>query len=256
MTRWSRALVTGASSGIGASMTRLLAAEGTALVIVARDTARLEALAAELGGEIEVLTADLGTADGVAAVAARLRDSERPVDLLVNNAGFGFQGDFASLDQTRERAVIDVNVGALHELCHVAAGAMTDRGGGAILNVSSVAAFFPTAGNATYAATKAFVTSFSESLHQELAAKGVTVTASCPGFTRTEFAERAGFDGSDVPGFLWQSADTVARHALDATAAGKAQAVPGVLNKLGVFFFRHAPRPLVRLAGRAGPRGD
>ncbi|MDG2028666.1 MAG: SDR family oxidoreductase [Acidimicrobiales bacterium] len=249
MTRWRRALVTGASSGIGAAITRQLASEGTALVIVARDTRRLDALAAELGGDIEVLTADLSTADGVTAVADRLTEVERPVDLLVNNAGFGFQGPYASLDYEAEQRVVDVNAGALHHLCHAAAGSMTDAGSGAILNVASVAAFIPSGSNATYAATKAFVTSFSESLHMDLSSVGVTVTASCPGFTRTEFAERAGFDASSVPKVFWQSAEAVARHALDATEKGKARAVPGALNKIGVFLFTHAPRILVRKAG-------
>lgn len=254
MTRWNRALVTGASSGIGAAITRELAAEGTALVIVARDTARLDALAAELGGDIEVLSADLATSEGLAAVAERLRADERSIDLLVNNAGFGFQGEFPTLDLDAEKRVIDVNVGALHALCHAAAGTMKAVGGGAILNISSVAAFFPSGGNATYAATKAFVTSFSESLHQELSPQGVTVTASCPGFTRTEFLDRAGYDGPEIPGLLWQDADVVARHALAAAAKGRPRAVPGVLNKIGVFIFNHAPRALVRRAGSFDPK--
>ncbi|MEM7142254.1 MAG: SDR family oxidoreductase [Actinomycetota bacterium] len=253
MTRWTRALVTGASSGIGEAIARQLAAENTRLVVVARDTGRLEALATELGGDVEVLTADLSTAAGVDAVADRLRDGERPVDLLVNNAGFGFTGEFSTLDLTDEQRVIAVNVAALHALCHAAAGAMTGRGEGAILNISSVAAFFPTGGNATYAATKAFVTSFSDSLHQELKVRGVTVTSSCPGFTRTEFQERAGYDASEIPGILWQSADDVARDALDATAAGKAQAIPGLKNKVGAFAFRHVPRGLIRRVGGFDP---
>lgn len=249
MSRWNRALVTGASSGIGASIARRLGADGTDLVVVARDRARLDALAAELPVSVEVLVADLSDAADVARVAERIRADHEPVDLLVNNAGLGFTGRFAELDYERERGVIVVNVLALHELSHAAATTMSARGAGGILNIASVAGYLPSAGGATYAATKAFVNSFSESLHQDLGDAGVIVTASCPGFTRTEFQDRAEIDPEDIPGFLWQDADTVAAHALAAVGAGKARVVPGVLNKLAVGAVKVAPLRLVRRVG-------
>jgi short-subunit dehydrogenase len=246
MPRWNRALVTGASSGIGAAIARQLADDGTDLVVVARDRARLDELAADAGVDVEVLGADLSIRDDVAGVAARRRAEERPVDLLVNNAGLGFTGRFADLDYERERGVVAVNVLALHELSHAAAVAMSTAGRGGILNIASVAGYWPSKSGATYAATKAFVNSFSESLHQDLADAGVTVTASCPGFTRTEFQDRAEMDSSDIPGFLWQDAETVAAHALAAVSEGRARVVPGVLNKMGVALLKVAPLRLVR----------
>lgn len=249
MPRWNRALVTGASSGIGAAIARRLAADGTALVVVARDRERLEALAAAVGVPTEVLVADLADPADLARVAARLGVAAEPIDLLVNNAGLGYSGRFAELDLGRERNVIAVNVTALHELSHAAAVAMTAAGRGGILNIASVAGYWPSPGGATYAATKAFVNSFSESLHQDLASAGVTVTVSCPGFTRSEFHERAGMDMQSSPRLLWQDADTVAAHALDAVAAGRARVVPGPLNKLAVGVLKVAPLALVRRLG-------
>jgi len=232
-------------------MARQLADEGTPLVVVARDRGRLEALASDVAVDVEVLSADLSDPADVARVAARLRDDENPVDLLVNNAGLGFTGRFSALDYERERGVVAVNVLALHELSHAAAGAMSARGAGGILNVASVAGYLPSAGNATYAATKAFVNSFSESLHQELADAGVVVTSSCPGFTKTEFQDRADYDSEQIPKFLWQDADSVAAHALGAVAAGKARVVPGTLNKVAVGVLKVMPlRVLRRLGGR------
>lgn len=253
MPRWNRALVTGASSGIGASIARQLAADGTDLVVVARDKRRLDALAADAGVEVEVLAADLANRDDVTHVAERISAGNRPVDLLVNNAGLGFTGRFASLDYERERGVLAVNVLALHELSHAAAVAMSAAGRGGILNIASVAGYWPSKGGATYAATKAFVNSFSESLHQDLADAGVTVTASCPGFTRTEFQDRADMDSSDIPAFLWQDADTVAAHALAAVSEGRARVVPGALNKMGVGLLKVAPLGLVRRFNAGDP---
>ena len=246
MPRWNRALVTGASSGIGAAIARQLAADGTELVVVARDRSRLDALAAAVDVETEVLVADLSDPADVALVAARIRSTDDPVDLLVNNAGLGFTGRYADLDQAQERGVVAVNVVALHELSHAAAVAMSATRRGGILNIASVAGYLPSAGGATYAATKAFVNSFSESLHQDLGDAGVTVTVSCPGYTRTEFHDRADIDPSEIPRFLWQDAETVAADSLAAVAAGKARVVPGTLNKIAVGFLKVAPLRLVR----------
>lgn len=241
MPRWNRALVTGASSGIGAAAARLLAADGTELVIVARDHVRLQRLAAELPVDVEVLSADLADPAHLDRVVARLADDDAPVDLLVNNAGLGQQGSFATLDPDAEARVIAVNVTALHRLCHAAASAMGPRGRGGILNVASVAGMMPSPVGATYNATKAFVVSLSESLHMELAPIGVHVTALCPGLTRTEFHQRAGVDLSSVPGWLWQDAEPVAAAGLDAVAHGRARVVTGLPNKVAVGGLRLLP---------------
>ncbi|HEY3241638.1 MAG TPA: SDR family oxidoreductase, partial [Acidimicrobiia bacterium] len=189
---WERALVTGASGGIGEVLARRLAARGCHLVLVARTEPALEKLASELsaahGVDVEVLPADLITEEGVAAVEARLaQDGAPPVDLLVNNAGYGSAGPFAELDPARVAGEVRLNVLALVRLTRAAVPGMVARGRGSVLNVSSVASLQPLPNMATYAATKAFVTSFSESLHEELRGRGVTVTALLPGFTRTGF---------------------------------------------------------------------
>lgn len=230
---WQRAMVTGASSGIGLAMAELLADRGTDLVIVARDEDRLQRLAVQLQGRVtaEVLVADLGDRAELATVVERLGSTTSPIDLLVNNAGFGFSGDFIDLDPDGETAVVDVNIVALHRLAHAAGTAMTARGTGGILNVSSIAGYGPAPRAATYAATKAFVTSFSEALHSELGPQGVTVSALCPGLTRTEFFERAGSHNSS-PGFLWQSAEEVAEAGLDGLEKGRPVVVPGAHNKV------------------------
>lgn len=233
MSRWTRALVTGASSGIGDAMARRLASEGTDLVVVARNVQRLQALAEELSEvDVEVLPADLGDLQQLARVEARLADSDKPIDLLVNNAGFGVQGAFVDGDLDREVAMIDVNVTALARLAHAGGSAMAARGGGAILNVASVAGLAPTPGTAVYGASKAFVVSFGEALNHELKERGVKVSTICPGFTRTEFQSRAEYDSSNVPGFLWQSADRVAETALAGVEKGTPRVVPGATNKI------------------------
>jgi len=248
MTRWNRALVTGASSGIGQAFAEQLAADGTRLAVVARDEERLNALAADLDVEVEVIVADLGERAALDRVTARLRDDEHPIDLLVNNAGFGLTGPFHALDIDRESAVVDVNITALHRLSHAAAAAMVERrGGGGILNVSSLAAGAPMPNSATYAATKAFVSSFSEALHAELVEHHVHVTALCPGLTRTEFQDRAEFDASDIPDLLWQSADEVAAAGLKGVDLNRANVVPGGLNKVGAGMLSVMPGALRRV---------
>lgn len=254
MRTWTRAVVTGASSGIGLQIARQLAGDGTELVVVARSEDRLVELAGMVDVPCEVLVADLATADGVAAVAARLSDSSSPIDLLVNNAGFGFTGDFHELDGDREASVVDVNISALHRLAHVAAGQMVAAGRGGILNVSSMAGFGGAPGTATYSATKSFVTSFSEAIHSELEPHGVHVTALCPGFTRTEFQERAEYDTSSVPDFMWQSASDVAAAGLRGVAANKAVVVPGAKNRVGASAINVLPGALRRFALAKLPR--
>ncbi|HEX6569420.1 MAG TPA: SDR family oxidoreductase [Acidimicrobiales bacterium] len=258
---WSTALVTGASSGIGRAIVRRLAAEGTDIVAVARDPARLEALAADLtdagagGVEVEVLVADLADPDDLRRVEERAADPERPIDLVVNNAGFGTYGDFAGLDVDGEEREIAVNVTAVVRLTHAALGAMLARGRGAVMNVSSVAGLQATPGNATYGATKAFVASFGEAVAGELAGSGVTLTTVLPGFTRTEFQERAGIAGREIPGPAWMSAEDVAAQALAAARTGRPWLVPGALNKALVAAAGPVPRSLKRrLAARFARR--
>jgi len=232
MSRWSTALVTGASSGIGTSFARLLAAEGTDLIVVARDVDRLEALASELRGahgvQVEVMASDLSAPVSREMVEHRLADRSRPVDLLINNAGFGTSGPFVDLPVAREEQQVQLNVVAVLRLTAAALAPMVERGRGTVVNVASVAAFVPGPGSATYAATKAFVCSFTDSLHDELAGTGVTATASIPGFTRTEFQARSDWTEQDnVPEAAWLSPDDVARATLDGAARGRARVVPG-----------------------------
>jgi uncharacterized protein len=258
---WNTALVTGASSGIGTAFARRLAGRGVDLVITARDTKRLKALAKELqdqhGVAVQVLTADLGKKVGVAKVEARLVDPEAPpVDLLVNNAGFGSHGRFWDLPVEGEEGQIQVNVLALVRLTHAALGPMVQRGHGSILNVSSMAGEQSVPQNATYGATKAFVTTFSQSVHEEAKGAGVGVTALLPGWTRTEFQDRAGYtDARKLPGFVWMEADDVAEEALVAAQAGRAIVVPGLGNKVVTATADVVPRGIKRravalLAGR------
>ena len=246
---WNRALVTGASSGIGKAIAEQLAAAGTELVVVARDTERLENLAAALPVTVEILTADLGDPEAGGTVAARLSDHDIPIDLLVNNAGLGFAGPTLDTPDEQDALTVAVNVVALHRLCRAAGQAMRQRGAGGILNVSSIAGDMPGPQSATYNATKAFVTSFSEALHVPLKRDGVTVTALCPGLTNTEFQERAGVGDLQAPGFAWQSADEVAAVGLDAVAKGKAVAVSGAVNQAVSGLLRTLPRRVTREIG-------
>jgi short-subunit dehydrogenase len=246
---FTRAVVTGASSGIGEQIVELLAAAGVPTVAVARRGDRLEALAQRASG-VEVLVADLGTAAGVAAVVARITDRERPVDLVVNNAGFGASGTFLELPVERQTSEIDVNVRALTELSHAALSMMVPAGRGWLLNVSSVASFQPAPNLAVYAATKAYVTSLTESLHEEAKASGVHVTALCPGLTRTEFQQVSNTDryAGAYPSYAWTTTERVARTGLDDVVRNKALSVPGAQYKLLSALTNSAPRWLRRTA--------
>jgi short-subunit dehydrogenase len=250
---WHRALVTGASTGIGRAFAERLAAEGTHLVLVSRDVERLEALAAVLerahGVDVEVLPADLDEAGPLAAVAKRLAASP-DVDLLFNNAGLGFKGAFASAPLPRVDCQLNVNVVALVHLTHAALGAMRSSGRGTVVNVSSVVGEIPGPGNATYGATKAFVTGFSEALHAEAKRDGLTVTVVLPGATRTEFHQRGGFK-ERMPRLGWQSADAVAKAALDGARRGRAVVVPGVHNKAIVVAAKLMPQAVGRRVSAA-----
>ncbi|HEX9258680.1 MAG TPA: SDR family oxidoreductase [Acidimicrobiales bacterium] len=254
---FASALVTGASSGIGEAMARRLAAAGVPTVVVARRRDRLEALATELPG-IEVLPADLTTSAGVEAVAARLRDPDRPVELLVNNAGFGTSGPFVAVEAGRPEREVALNVSALTSLCHVALPGMVERRRGWVLNVSSVVGFQAVPYLAVYSATKAYVISFTEALHEELRGTGVHATVLCPGLTRTEFQQVSNTEGFEdrYPAFAWATADEVAATALADCAKGKAISLSGLTNVAAVVTSELTPRRIKRwVVGRASGRG-
>lgn len=253
-----RAVVTGASSGIGAAFAAQLARDGYDVTIVARNRARLEAEAKQLRKEgaiaVAVIAADLTDAGDLQRVAKRLAE-ERGLDLLVNNAGFGTTGAFARLDPATEEEEIRLNVVALVRLTRTALPRMITRGHGAIINVSSLAAFQPGPYTATYGATKAFVNSFTEALHEELRGTGVRVQALCPGFTRTAFQKRAGIDVSQIPSFVWMSPEAVVEASLAGLKRDEVVCVPGLANRALVTFTGVVPRSLTRrIAGTLGRR--
>lgn len=229
-------------------MARQLAADGTELVLVARNEARLTELADSVDVECQVLVADLGSRSELALVEDRLLDTSSPIDLVVNNAGFGFTGSITDLDIEREAGVVDVNVVAVHRLSLIAARVMVAAGRGGILNVSSMAGFISHPESGTYAATKAFVTSLSESMHLDLKSSGVHVSALCPGFTRTEFQDRADYDTTKLPDAVWQSAEDVATAGLAGIAKNAAIVVPGAKNKVGTALINLMPRRVRRFA--------
>ncbi|KQW45154.1 short-chain dehydrogenase [Nocardioides sp. Root1257] len=241
------ALVTGPTAGIGRSFAHQLAAQGYDLVLVARDRARLEAEAAELtascGVGVEVLPADLVDREELAAVEARLADRDRPVDLLVNNAGFGLKQRFLDNSVDAEQAMLEVLVTAVMRLSHAALGPMTERGQGGIINVSSVASFLP---RGSYSAAKAWVNSFSEWAAYEYRDQGVTITCLCPGFTKTEFHERMDVSRGSAPDFLWLDADELVADALADHAKGKVFSIPGAQYKVITRAARMVPTPLLK----------
>ncbi|MBB6629053.1 SDR family oxidoreductase [Nocardioides sp. KIGAM211] len=243
------ALVTGPTAGIGHSFAVQLAQRGHDLVLVARDRTRLEEVAAELrtayGVDVEVLPADLVDRASLATVEARVADRERPIELLVNNAGFGMKERFLANPVDAENAMLDVLVTSVLRLSHAALGAMTERGHGGVINVSSVAAFLP---RGTYAAAKAWVNSFSEWAANEYRPQGVTVMALCPGFTRTEFHQRMDVSQDSSPGFLWLDADELVATALRDYDRGAAISIPSARYKAITTVARVVPnRVLQRL---------
>lgn len=236
------ALITGATAGIGAAFAHRLAREGRDLVLVARDTERLAGAAAELsarhGVQVETLAADLATEEGIEAVERRLRDGEHPVDLLVNNAGFGHRGAYLDVPVQDELAMLKVHIEAVLRLTTAAVPGMRDRGFGAIVNVASVAAFVP---RGTYGATKAWVVNFTLGIARDLAGSGVRLQALCPGFTRTEFHQRAGMGTSSIPSWGWLTADRVVEDSLRDLARNHPLCVPGKRYKAAVALSRLLP---------------
>lgn len=237
-------LVTGASAGLGAEFARQCAQRGEALVLVARRKDRLDALAAEIGGSVHVIADDLSEAGAAERVLAEIAAKNLHVDRLINNAGFGLIGRFAALPTDRQLGMIDLNIRTLTALTHLALPGMIARKTGAILNVASTAAFQPGPGFAVYFATKAYVLSFTEALHQEMKGKGISVSALCPGPTRTEFGSVAGVS----KGFDRLSADApgVAAAGLKGLDRNRAVVVPGFANKISAQGGRIIPRALMR----------
>ena len=246
----STALITGASAGIGEAIARELAGRGHGVTLVARREDRLRSLADELSGRFDVraeaLGADLGDLRARADLVGRIEELGLEVEILVNNAGFGGGADFADTDRERLVSMVEVNCVALLDLQATYLPGMVERGRGAVINIASTAAFQPLPGSATYAATKAFVLSLSEAVHEELKGTGATVTAICPGPVKTEFTEAAGLEGAEeqVPGMLWTSAESVAKTAVEAARDGKRATIPGLLNRAGALTGQHAPRML------------
>jgi short-subunit dehydrogenase len=242
------ALVTGASAGLGAEFSRLFAADGHDLVLVARRRDNLEALAGELekqhGVRATVLAEDLTDPQAPERIGKTLGERGIDIEFLVNNAGFGTSGPFASTDLGRELAMVSVNIPTLVHLTRLLLPAMIARKSGRIMNIGSTAGFLPGPFMAGYYASKAFVNSFTQALAYELRGTGVTATVSCPGATLTEFASVAGNDKSRLFQAAAMGAEEVAAHAYRAMMRGRPMAIPGVRNKLAMQSLRFAPRSM------------
>ncbi|MFD4262373.1 SDR family NAD(P)-dependent oxidoreductase [Streptomyces sp. NPDC058534] len=248
------ALITGSTAGIGAAFARRLAADGHNLVLVARDTKRLREQATELhdrhGIEAEVLTADLSADAGIEAVSARLGERRHPVDLLINNAGFGNKGKFLDVSMADELTMLKVHCEAVLRLTSAAVEGMRERGRGGVVNVASVAAFVP---RGTYGASKAWVVQFTQGVAKDLGGSGVRLMALAPGFVRTEFHERAGMGTDNIPNWMWLDADKVVAAALDDLARGKSLSIPDPRYKTLMGAAKLVPRGMLGgLSSRTG----
>jgi short-subunit dehydrogenase len=245
------ALITGGTSGIGAAFARALAARGDDLVLVARNADRLSEMATELKERhaisVETIVTDLAIRDEVVGIAERLTSVERPIDMLINNAGFGIRARLTDADTTPQEHAIDVMVRAVLILGAAAGRAMRQRGAGTIINVSSTAGFVAMGG---YSAIKAWVTTYTESLANELHGSGVTVTALCPGWVRTEFHERAEIKIGSIPDVLWLDADRLVADCLEDVVAGKVISIPSKRYKMLITICEHLPHRAVRAVSR------
>jgi uncharacterized protein len=248
-------LITGASSGIGECFARAFARRGHDLVLTARSEGKLSQLAADLVREhsvrVEVMAADLSVRDAAPRLVAMLNQRNLSISALVNNAAFGARGEFRQLPIVHQMAMVRLNINALAELTYLLLPAMVERGEGSIINVSSTASFQPLAYTATYASTKAFVTSFSMGLAEEVRPYGIRVVTLCPGGTRTNFFEAGNYGVRTLPGGL-QDPDEVVNDALRKLDRGGGLVVPRLLNKLAVFIQRFGTREIIaKLAARA-----
>ena len=245
------ALITGGTSGIGAAFARALAARGDDLVLVARDADRLSETATDLkeryAVSVETIAADLAVRSDVVGIAERLASVERPIDLLVNNAGFGVRVKLTAADTTPHEHAIDVMIRAVLMLGAAAGRAMHQRGAGTIINVSSTAGFVTMGG---YSAIKSWVTSYTEGLANELHGTGVKVVALCPGWVRTEFHERAEINIGSIPPFLWLDADRLVADCLNDAAAGKVISIPSKRYKVLMTICEHLPHRAMRAVSR------
>jgi uncharacterized protein len=246
MTKFSctSALITGASSGIGATFARQLARPGCRLILTARRADRLHSLALELeqqGAQVETLTADLGTLAGLQAVEQKIR-SEPQLDLLINNAGFGTHGSFASLPLEEQSEMLRVHAEAPFRLTHAALQGMLARKKGAVINVSSVGAFRRSARSVMYSATKAFLTAFSEALNKGLRGTGVKIQALCPGFIHTEFhtarQSMQNMRTTGIPAFMWLDVRKVTAVSLRALDRNQCVVIPGLIYQLAALVGR------------------
>jgi hypothetical protein len=245
------ALITGATAGIGRAFADRFAALGYDLVLVARGQERLDEAAEELrrsGVHVQTLAADLAADEGTEAVRARLTEPDRPVDILVNNAGFALGSSFREGTLEDEERLLDVHVRAVLRLTHAALPGMVVRGKGSVINVASVAGFVP---RGTYSAAKAWVISFSESVAAELNGTGVRCMALCPGFTHTEFHQRAEIDPDQIPGWMWLNAPDVVQAAIEDLRKGLTVSVPSAKYKLLVGATRLVPRRVSTRFGRS-----
>jgi short-subunit dehydrogenase len=244
------ALITGATAGIGASYTKLLAKQGYDLVLVARDLPRLNKLAKELSKtykvKVETIKADLTAPNQLIKVEKRLSNKSKPIEVLINNAGFGIKQSFTDSDIKKEQELLDVLVTAPMRLAHSVLPQMLKRDSGVIVNVSSVASWIT---GGTYSAAKSYLTVFSEYLHTELRGTNIKISALCPGFTRTEFHERGKMRMSGLPNFMWLTSDQVVAKSWRYVNANKVVCIPGWQYLILSTIARTAPRPLVRKLG-------
>lgn len=244
------ALITGATAGIGAAYTKLLAKSGYDLVLVARDLPRLKIFAKELNQlykvKIETLKADLTKPNQLLKVERRLSNNQKPIEVLINNAGFGLKQSFLDTNLREEQELLDVLVTAPMRLTHFALIGMVKRNSGVIVNISSVASFIA---GGTYSAAKSYLTVFSEYLNNELKGTKVNVSALCPGFTRTEFHQRAKMKMGGLPNFMWLDADKLVAKSWKDAKNNKSVSVPGFQYKLLALFAQYSPRPMVRKIG-------
>ena len=244
------ALITGATAGIGAQYARLLAKEGFDLILVARNKNRLastaKSLNKEFGVKVEVLTADLTKPVQLEKVRKRLSHSKKPIEVLINNAGFGINKSFLVSDLSDEQGLLDVLVTAPMRLTHAVLPIMKERNSGTIVNVSSVASWIA---GGSYSAAKSYLTVLTESLHTELRPTKVKISALCPGFTRTEFHERGRMKMNGLPNFMWLSAEEVVSKSWRDVNAGKVISIPGWQYLILSSISRFGPRPMVRRIG-------
>ena len=244
------ALITGSTAGIGASFAELLARKGFNLVLVARDKNRLDESAKNLSNahnvRCEVIQADLATNDGVSRVEKRLLSLQEPIEVLVNNVGFGINKSFLVSDIDAEKQLLEVMVQTPMRLMHAVLPIMRARNSGTVINVSSVAGWIA---GGTYSASKSYLTVLSESLHTELQGTGVHVTSLCPGFTRTEFHERGRMKMDSLPAFMWLTSEDVVAKAWSDSQKGRALSIPGWQYGILSFITRFGPRPLIRKIG-------